>query len=595
MTSQNNLEKFNLQNILKSHEDLFSSSQIKILQQLIDNDFAEFLLKWQLGKEDDKKKKLAQQIESFDLKYKDGIVNYFINAKKKLNEANIFPFKNDKITKTASLPLNNDFEFQQKGIQYLNEVALVLVAGGLGERLGLKINKLLVPFEPYQKKTYLHYYCQAIFALQKIYYEKYQEKITIPLLIISNEKGFVQIQQELERNNFFHLAKDQIHLKKQLEVPCFDCDGQPFVEDFNLKFKPHGHGNVHDVLLQKNESQKSLAENFLEQNKKYLFFLQDTNFSSWNIILSLLNINAKKNKQQSNDFSFYTIHAKKDLPMGRIVKAIGKKKKVIVNMEYNYLDQIDQKDLDLEECYANTNFLFCDLKKYISFGQKITNELSTFVNAKKKNKRYALRLEKMMQDISPFFEAEKINVIYGGKQESFTPFKVSLNAYRDNPSFLSAEQTLPFNLESFFGNARNMLSKNNIFEEKEFIKLNEHFNFSQQAKIALHPVYFLYKKKSLEQISNNFFSANSFVALNGFNINFKNNNVKSNSALILNVHPEASLTVEGLTIENKGFKKNPLEEDSSHFFEYKNIDVWIININQKGNFRLLENGEVEKI
>lgn len=594
MTSENNLEKFNLQNILKNHENLFSSSQIKILQQLVDNDFADFLSKWEFGKEDDKKKYLAEQIESFDLKYKDGIVNYFINAKKKLNETNTFPFKDDKITKTSSLALDNNIEFQQKGIEYLNEVALVLVAGGLGERLGLKVNKLLIPFDLYQKKTYLHYYCQAIFSLQKLYYEKYQEKIAIPLLIISNEKGFHQIQKELEKNNFFHLTKSKIYLKKQLEVPCFDCDAQPFIEDFNLKFKPHGHGNVHDVLLQKNENQKSLAENFLQQNKKYLFFLQDTNFSSWNIFLSLLSINAEKNKQKKNDFSFYTIHAKKDLPMGRIVKATGEKQ-AIVNMEYNYLDKIDKKDLNLEECYANTNLLFCDLEKYISLSQKITNELAIFVNAKKNDKNYALRLEKMMQDISPFFDAEKVNVVYGEKQESFTPFKVNLNAYRDKPSFLSAEQTLPLNLESFFGNARNILSKNNTFEEKESIKFNEHFDFSQQSKVSLHPFFFLYKKKSFEQISDNFFSTNSFVALNGINIHFKKNNIKSNSALILNVHPEASLTVENLIVKNKGFKQISLEEDSSHFFEYKNIDVWIININQKGNFRLLENGKVEEL
>ena len=264
--------KEKLHKIFKNHLYLFTSSQINLLEKLIKNDFGGFIEEWQINQQDEKKKKLLEQLENFDKKYKNGILNYFLKAKEKLTEKDSLAFNKHKITKIDSIQLNNDWTFQEKGIEYLNQMAIVLVAGGIGERLGLQINKLLIPFDPYLKKHYLFYYCQAILALQKIYFEKYHQQIKIPFIIVVNKKGFIQIREEFERNNFYHLLEEQIYLKEQLEVPCFNCDGEIFIDDFTLPLKPHGHGNVHEVLLQKEKNGISLAKELLNKEKKYLFF-----------------------------------------------------------------------------------------------------------------------------------------------------------------------------------------------------------------------------------------------------------------------------------------------------------------------------------
>ena len=323
--------------------------------------------------------------------------------------------------------------------------------------------------------------------------------------------------------------------------------------------------------------------------------MQDTNYSSWNILLSFLEINAKKNREMKNEFSFFTIHAKKYLPVGRIVQTENNNSKKIINMEYSYFNKIEQKDFQVEEYYANTNLLFCDIEKYHAMEEKILNELPFFVNSKKKDKSYPLRLEKMMQDISCFFDAEKVNVIYGDKEESFTPFKVNLKDYRKNPSPLLAEQTLPYNLEFFFINAQKILSKNNFFEEAQPKKYNDDFTFNCQGKVSLHPLYFISKNISFKNIVDNSFSTNSFVALNGLNIIFKNNQIADHSALILNVDPEAILIVENLKIENKGFKEITIADDAIQIFDYKAEEVPIINVAKKGTFKLNQDLSVTKI
>ena len=588
-----------LHNTLKEHSYLFSPSQITLLQNLVEENFGSFISSWKTKKEDDKKKRLINQIENFSKKYQGGMIGYLKKAREKLLEKKLFSVE-DKIQEAESNFLDNSIEFQKKGIEHLDKVVINLMAGGLGERLGLQVNKLLIPFDPYIKKNYLHYYCQSIFSLQQLYFEEYQRKIRIPFVIITNKKGFEDVTEELQKNDFFHLSKEQIHIQKQLEVPCFNYEAKLIIKDFNLIFKPYGHGNVHDILLAKN----GLADIFLKQGKKYLFFLQDTNFSAWNILLSLLKINVEKTHQNKNDFSFYGVKSAKELPMGRIVKVINeqekkKRKEKIINIEYNYLsqmeEQLEKQKINIEQFHGNINLLFCNLEKYIANRETILKNLPVFVNSKKKDKDYPIRLEKMMQDISLFFDGEKVGMVYGKKEESFTPFKINLNNYREKPSPLAAEQTLPSNLELFFSNCRKILSKNNTFKESPPKIFNEHFTFNTQGKISLHPIYFLFKWHSFQNITDNFFSPHSFVALNGVNIIFKNNKIEKKSALILNVHPEATLIVENLVIKNKGLKKINLPNDSMHFFDYKFEEVPIINIDKKGTFHLMKDLTTKEI
>ena len=65
----------------------------------------------------------------------------------------------------------------------MKHTAFVLVAGGLGERLGYPGIKISIPFELLTRKTFIQYYIEYILAFQSKYCP---ENTKIPLLIMTS-------------------------------------------------------------------------------------------------------------------------------------------------------------------------------------------------------------------------------------------------------------------------------------------------------------------------------------------------------------------------------------------------------------------------
>lgn len=58
---------------------------------------------------------------------------------------------------------------------------------------------------------------------------------------------------------------------------------------FTLDTKPHGHGDVHHLLLR-----QGLTKKWAEEGRRWVFFLQDTNALVVNSVLPTLGISAIK-------------------------------------------------------------------------------------------------------------------------------------------------------------------------------------------------------------------------------------------------------------------------------------------------------------
>ena len=61
------------------------------------------------------------------------------------------------------------FEYEKLGIPELKNTCFVLVAGGLGERLGYSSIKIGIPLDLVTQTTFLQYYCENILAIQHKY------------------------------------------------------------------------------------------------------------------------------------------------------------------------------------------------------------------------------------------------------------------------------------------------------------------------------------------------------------------------------------------------------------------------------------------
>ena len=163
----------------------------------------------------------------------------------------------------------------------VGSAAFVLVAGGLGERLGYSGIKVELPCERSTDSCYLQLYIQSILALQQrsageMPAHRSAKDVGIPLAIMTSDDTHAKTLDLLERNDYFGAKKEQVTLVKQEKVPCLtNNDAHLALKDadpYALQTKPHGHGDVHALL-----HTSGLLDRWSAAGKKWVVFFQDTN------------------------------------------------------------------------------------------------------------------------------------------------------------------------------------------------------------------------------------------------------------------------------------------------------------------------------
>jgi UDP-sugar pyrophosphorylase len=191
-------------------------------------------------------------------------------------------------------------EMEQLGLECIEHVAVVLVAGGLGERLGYSGIKLSLECNLCSNKSYLEYYICYIQAMQ--HHVAQQQTggrrnragaIQIPLVIMTSQDTDTATRQLLWEHDNFGLEEDQITIVVQDKVPALqDIHAGLALEEndrWTVQTKPHGHGDVHHLL-----HRKGLVDKWQNEGKKYVIFLQDTNALAINSIIPTLGVSRKK-------------------------------------------------------------------------------------------------------------------------------------------------------------------------------------------------------------------------------------------------------------------------------------------------------------
>lgn len=111
-------------------------------------------------------------------------------------------------------------EFRNRRCFAVADCAAVLVAGGLGERLGYSGIKVALPTELSTWTTYLGLYCQEILALQKASNARAGTNRKVPLVIMTSDDTHKRTVELLERNGNFGMAEGQVRVSPfALPVP----------------------------------------------------------------------------------------------------------------------------------------------------------------------------------------------------------------------------------------------------------------------------------------------------------------------------------------------------------------------------------------
>jgi UDP-sugar pyrophosphorylase len=141
----------------------------------------------------------------------------------------------------------------------------------------------------------LGFYIEYILAVQAKYAPSGKK---LPLCIMTSNDTHAKTVDLLEKNKYFGMETSQVTLVQQgLGVPAV-CDNEARIslcggEDdvyFKVLTKPHGHGDIHELLYRHEVAKKWLADGI-----KWLTIFQDTNGLAFNALPLMLGVSSKSN------------------------------------------------------------------------------------------------------------------------------------------------------------------------------------------------------------------------------------------------------------------------------------------------------------
>lgn len=147
------------------------------------------------------------------------------------------------------------------------KVAVLIVAGGQGVRLGHNKPKGTFPISPIMKKTLFQLLSEQVKSLSVRYHAR------IPLLIMTSLENYSDTIEFFDSFNYFDLGKENIYFFQQGMLPSITPDGKLLLKDTeNLFVNPDGHGGSLVALYK-----SGLLDMLIEEGFSELFYCQIDN------------------------------------------------------------------------------------------------------------------------------------------------------------------------------------------------------------------------------------------------------------------------------------------------------------------------------
>ncbi|XP_066149182.1 UDP-N-acetylhexosamine pyrophosphorylase-like [Euwallacea fornicatus] len=234
------LEECNQSHLLKYWNDLNESQQKDFLAHLKSIDFKEALWMWHKAEAD---------FEECD----------------KITEDDLMPVD---VEVEKDLPHSTIEEYRSIGLEEIsnNKVAVIVLAGGQGTRLGMPYPKGICPTGIPSGKTLFQLQAERIQCLEDLAKLKTGKSGTIYWYLMTSEATHMLTEKFLIQNRHFGLNKDQVTLFKQTQIPCFDMTGRIILEEKDeVATSPDGNGGLFKAL-----QEQGMLEDLQKKGIKYV-------------------------------------------------------------------------------------------------------------------------------------------------------------------------------------------------------------------------------------------------------------------------------------------------------------------------------------
>ena len=509
------------------------------------------------GVRDDEKRRFLETLSNAHQSYPGGLPGYISNARRLLAEASAGanPFEGCTPIRPDLADLSGFGEEYDKaeaaGLKCFAETAVVLVAGGLGERLGYHGIKLDIPVEVTTGTTYLAHFASVILAASRRLGRK------IPLVIMTSRETNEGTRATLSSNRNFGLDADQVVILCQELVPALsDVDGHLALDGkYELVLKPHGHGDIH-MLLHTSGTAKKLAASGV----RYLLFIQDTNGQVFNAALAAIGVS------ELHGYDFNSIAVNR-IP-GEAVGGLAKLRKdgapdLTLNVEYNQLDPLlratvspegdvpDSRGFSLFP--GNINVLIIRLEPYLRVLESSQGIVAEFVNPKfsdaaRTQFKKPARLETMMQDLPKLFAAgEKVGVTVFDRAWCFSACKNNLTDAAAKVAQAGPPESASSAENDFYLAGRQKLRMAGVVVTDGPTKAIRGIPFTAGPRVILRPSFALTIADVRDRISGGAIAGEVTLILDG-DIRLDNVTIGDGGSLSVSAATGASVTVRDLAV-----------------------------------------------
>ncbi|KAL7541053.1 hypothetical protein ACHAXR_012370 [Thalassiosira sp. AJA248-18] len=589
------------------------------------------------GEMDEEKKMLAEQIADLDGSYPGGLPAYLSKAKTLLQESadgtNPFAEFEASVPEGESLSYENPnadahtgmtfSQAEQAGLTGIGDTVFVLVAGGLGERLGYSGIKLSLETNLCTNKSYLEVYAKYIQAMQRMAHLKTgKDHIRIPLVIMTSDDTDPLTRKLLEDNKNFGFDEGQVLIVKQDKVAALSNGnaGLSMKSKWEVETKPHGHGDVHHLLYR-----EGLVDKWYTEGRKHVIFLQDTNALVINSVLPTLGVSIEK-EFHMNSICIPRLAGEAAGAIARLEHKTDPEKSLVINVEYNQLDPLlsSQGDCkgdvpDPATGYSpypgNANNIVIEMGAYAkTLNGEDKGVVIEFVNPKYKDDtrtefKKPTRLECMMQDIPKLFQKEmgseaNIGFTQFDRWFTFSPAKNSLDAGVEDvqkggtaPGTMSSAES-----DKYIQNQRKLKFAGvdvDVTEEADLVPIAG-IPVTPGPRIILCPGFAITQQEVMQKIEGGKITKRSSLVLEGEDLKVKN--LDLDGALVIRTGHDCDVTVDGLVVRNKGYDAEEIpegadvpEEVAIRGYTMSKHEVMEIIINEPGKYHIGEDGEVKKV
>jgi UDP-sugar pyrophosphorylase len=550
-----------------------NESEQKLIQKLLDAGQEHLFADWDApGTNDEAKAAFLATLARVDNSYPGGLTGYISNARKLLAEAKqgdnpfegFIPQQPDKVDLTQ---FDDSYDHcETLGKSHFGKTAFVLVAGGLGERLGYSGIKLDIPVEVTETTAYLKHYAANLKAMEA----RMDTPRPVPLVIMVSEDTDAKTRASLEANDWFGLSREQVHILKQELVPAIaDNDGRLALEEkYKLILKPHGHGDIHMLLFT-----SGVAARLKKQGIEHLVFMQDTNGQVFNAVPAAVGASVEK----GFDFNSIAVNRIPGEAVGGLAKLVRGDTELTLNVEYNQLDPLlratvsPEGDVPNEQGFSmfpgNINVLVIKVASYVEILERTQGIIAEFVNPKYADEtktafKKPTRLETMMQDLPKLFGPnEKVGVSVFDRVWAFSANKNNIvdaasKAAAGGPPESGATAEADFYLA---GRRRLAAAGMDITEAATESILD--IPIVPGPRVLLRPSFALTLSEVRARISGGSISGQATLVLDGKDITLENVDITDGSALVIHACAGAKVTVKNLKVDNAGFELVKLTAD----------------------------------